>query len=314
VSWILTWVGRLFIGAIQQLPIEWVARIGRAGGNVAWFVDRRHRTVALQNLELALGSERSPQQLEAIARENFRRLGENYLCAIKTLGMSKEDLAPRFEVLNYQETLPKDGSNLIIAAGHFGNFELYASVREHAPTWPVITTYRALRQPSLNALFLQLRERSGVRYFERRTEARQLRKVLSAGHVVLGILSDQHAGDKGLWLPFFGKECSCSAAPALFALRFNAPIRGSAVYRVGLARWRIEFGEPIPLKDLDGSPRSPEAITRDINTFYENAIRRDPANWFWVHRRWKAPSPYQLRRLQSVSGTANTEESSAVDE
>lgn len=313
-SWILTLVGRLLIGAVQQLPIEWVARIGRAGGNVAWFVDRRHRTVALQNLELALGAERSSEQREAIARENFRRLGENYLCAIKTLGMPKEQLAQRFEVLNYLETLPTDGRNLIIAAGHFGNFELYARVREHAPTWPVITTYRALRQPSLNALFLQLRERSGVRYFERRTEARQLRKVLSAGHVVLGILSDQHAGDKGLWLPFFGKECSCSAAPALFALRFNAPIRGCAVYRVSLARWRIEFGQPIPIQTADGSPRSSEDITRDINAFYEDAIRRDPANWFWVHRRWKPPSPYQLRRLQSVSGSANSEESTTADD
>jgi lauroyl/myristoyl acyltransferase len=37
----------------------------------------------------------------------------------------------------------------------------------------------------------------------------------------------------------------------------------------------------------------------EVNTHLEAAVRKDPANWFWVHRRWKKPSAYQLSRLQS---------------
>jgi KDO2-lipid IV(A) lauroyltransferase len=55
---------------------------------------------------------------------------------------------------------------------------------------------------------------------------------------------------------------------------------------VGLAKWRLELGEKIPTHE-NGRPRSSEDIMRDVNRALEAAVRRDPANWFWVHRRWK---------------------------
>jgi KDO2-lipid IV(A) lauroyltransferase len=57
-------------------------------------------------------------------------------------------------------------------------------------------------------------------------------------------------------------------------------------YRVGAAKWRVEFGERIATHE-NGAPRRSEAIMLDVNRALEAAIRRDPANWFWVHRRWK---------------------------
>ena len=120
-----------------------------------------------------------------------------------------------------------------------------------------------------------------------------LKQTLSDGKTWLALLADQHAGDRGLWLPFLGRECSCSASPAVFALRARHPLITAVCYRTGLARWRWEFGDWIPDSE-NGRRRSVEAITRDINAVFEAAIRRDPANWFWVHRRWKPPSPHQV--------------------
>jgi KDO2-lipid IV(A) lauroyltransferase len=64
-------------------------------------------------------------------------------------------------------------------------------------------------------------------------------------------------------------------------------------YRTELARWRIEVGPFIPTHDEHGQERSVESITHDQQQQYEKAVRRDPANWFWVHRRWKPPSAHQ---------------------
>jgi lauroyl/myristoyl acyltransferase len=61
-------------------------------------------------------------------------------------------------------------------------------------------------------------------------------------------------------------------------------------FRTGLGRWRIEVGEQIPTHDK-GIARSSAAITLDINRAFEAAVRRDPANWFWVHNRWKTARP-----------------------
>ena len=114
-----------------------------------------------------------------------------------------------------------------------------------------------------------------------------LREVMKRTPIALGILADQHAGDRGLWLPFLGRECSCTSAPALFALRYHAVLTTLICFRTGLARWRVEVGGPISTREPDGTARSVEAVTVDINRAFEEAIRRDPANWFWVHRRWK---------------------------
>ena len=173
-----------------------------------------------------------------------------------------------------------------MAIGHFGNFELYARFGQFVPGFKCATTYRSLRQPSLNRLVQSLRERSGCLFFERRTGAAALKSVMNGTGLLLGLLADQHAGEGGLRLPFFGRDCSTSAAPAIFALRYNCPLHTGICYRVGLARWRIEAGGEIPTRE-NNRPRTPQAIMRDVNRAFEIAIRRDPANWFWVHNRWK---------------------------
>jgi KDO2-lipid IV(A) lauroyltransferase len=111
---------------------------------------------------------------------------------------------------------------------------------------------------------------------------------MNRGSIVLGLLSDQRAGDGGLRLPFLGHDCSTSAAPAIFALRYDATLYTSFCFRAGLAKWRVEVGDEIPTLQ-DGRARSSEAIMRDVNSAFEKAVRHDPANWFWVHNRWKMP-------------------------
>src|SRR5207247_9987576 len=104
----------------------------------------------------------------------------------------------------------------------------------------------------------------------------------------------------GLRLPFFGHDCSTSAAPALFALRYRCTLRTAFCFRLGPARWRIEAGAEIPTHE-NGSARSTAAIMGDVNRAFEVAVRRDPANWFWVHRRWKPLQARERKRKIELS-------------
>src|SRR6188474_2625251 len=98
-DWLLYIVARVFVALIQALPLRLVARLGRAGGAVAYWIDRRHRRVALTGLTHAFGREKSPAEIRALAQENFRRLGENYASAIKTASMTMEQLRRHFELV-----------------------------------------------------------------------------------------------------------------------------------------------------------------------------------------------------------------------
>jgi len=282
---------RTLVAGLQSLPLRLVARLGRAAGALAYRLDARHRQVALKNLELCFGGEKSPAELRALAKENFRRIGENFACAVRTAGLTPAQLRPHFEFQGEEKILKfqtdSGPQSRIVAIGHFGNFELYARFVEFVPAFKGASTYRALRQPALNRLMQSLREKSGVRFFERRTEAAALKAAMSDTGLLLGLLADQHAGDHGLRLPFLGRDCSTSTAPAVFALRYRCPLHTAICYRVGLAKWRIEVGDEIPTWE-NGVPRRAADICRDMNQAFEIAVRRDPANWFWVHNRWKA--------------------------
>jgi lauroyl/myristoyl acyltransferase len=287
---------RFLIILVQAMPLTLAARVGRAGGALAYVLDFRHRRVARENLALCFGDEMFQEQITGIAKENFRRIGENFACAIKTSAMNWEEVKKHVEFGSLEKLGLKDAphESRVIAIGHLGNFELYARFGEWVPGFVTATTYRGLRQRSLNKIMQSLREKSGCLFFERRTEGAELRKVMREQSVILGLLADQHAGDKGLRLPFLGHECSTSPAPAIFALRYKYRLYTGYCFRVGLARWRIEAGDEIPTHE-NNLPRAVEDITRDINAAFEAAVRRDPANWFWVHKRWK-PKPKPRRQ------------------
>src|SRR5262249_13407627 len=151
---------------------------------------------------LCFGREKTPADLRALARENYRRIGENFACAVKTASMTLEELRGVVEFAGDPAMLsPPQGTqpkSVIVAIGHFGNFELYTRFGQFCPAFQCATTYRGLRQPSLNRLLQSLRERSGCIYFERRTDGAALKAAMNRPGMMLGLLADQHAGDNSL--------------------------------------------------------------------------------------------------------------------
>jgi KDO2-lipid IV(A) lauroyltransferase len=270
-----------------------VARLGRCGGEAVFWLDGRHRKVALQNLTLCFQGEKSPAEIRALAHENFRRIGENFCCSIKTASMTEKELKRVMEVSGMAAVPAANGgrpeANLIFASGHFGNFELFSRLSAFIRGYHIASTYRGMRPAALDRMVTSLRQFSGTTMYERRTGSEALKKAMSEGGQLLVLFSDQSTRSNGMELPFFGRPCWTSRAPALMAMRYKSALFVPICYRTSLGRWRIELGEPIATHQ-DGARRSVEAVTRDMNTAMEMAIRRDPANWFWVHNRWKLRS------------------------
>lgn len=290
---VVEWCLGALLGLIRRLPLVTVARLGRLLGGWACRIDRRHRRVAEENIAQAFpGLDRTAVQ--ELALENFRRLGEAYASAIRTPGMDPKELDSRIEIVGLDEILRTGVERLVVATGHFGSFDLLAHGQRRWPDWSLATTYRAQRFVPLERVLQRLRALTGVWFIDRHEATQAISTLFGRSQAILALFSDQHGGGKGLWLPFLGRPCSCSTAPAVIALRYKAALTMAICYRTDLARWRIEVGPVIPTHDEQGRERPVEAITRDVQHQYEMAVRRDPANWFWVHRRWKSPSSHQL--------------------
>ncbi|HSH16978.1 MAG TPA: hypothetical protein VLD18_13140, partial [Verrucomicrobiae bacterium] len=207
-------IARSLVKFLQALPLRWVARLGRWGGALAYHLDARHRRVTIGNLNLAFGREKTPGEVREIARETFRRLGENYASAVKTASMTQEALDRHLEIVgaeSMREFIQNEFS-LVAAVGHFGNFEVYARAHRLFPGYSFATTYRALRQPKLDKILADLRSGSGCMMFERRRDKEALLHAMRHQRLAIGFLSDQHAGKSGVKVPFFGHDCSTTMA------------------------------------------------------------------------------------------------------
>src|SRR2546423_4821427 len=145
------------------------------------------------------------------------------------------------------------------------------------------TIYQPLANRYIDRHVRALRARAGVELFDRREGFQKAVELLREGGAI-GILSDQHAGDQGLWVPFFGKLASTTSLPALLSKRTGAALLGTAISTEGPGRWRMVFADRI-----DAPGDSVEAMTAKANELIATQIRRAPEDGFWLHNRWKTP-------------------------
>jgi hypothetical protein len=86
---------------------------------------------------------------------------------------------------------------------------------------------------------------------------------------MLGVLIDQHAGDKGVWTSFFGRLASTTPFPAVLAKKTGAALMPVSIVTSGIARWRVEVDDFIPSREA-----STAEITARINLSLEKQIQR----------------------------------------
>ncbi len=270
----------------SALPLPLLFIFGEFLGFCAWLILPGYRHLAQRNVAIAFGNEKSPQQLRHLVRRHFQRLGANLLCSVKLTSMPLEEMAMQIETENLDSVHRelRTGRPVVLVLSHLANWELFAHI---LPTFIGYvrnsTIYQKLGNRFIDEHVRRVRGRAGVEMFDRKEGFEKAIKLLRGGGAI-GILSDQHAGDHGLWVPFFGRLASTSPLPALLAKRTGAALVGVAIYTNGRARWRIIVSPAV--EDRQDSVGS---LTAKTNELIAAQIRRAPEDWFWVHNRWKTP-------------------------
>ena len=279
---------RALSALLCALPLTAVFRIGWALGSLAYWIAPPYRRLVLHNLTIAFGREKSPAELRALARKHFATLGANIFSSIKlpTLSRAEIEKVVTIEGLETIQAGNAAGGGFVMAISHLGSWEAFAQSSPIYFGCPVGTIFQALGNPHIDAEIRRDRARLGLQLFERKAGFIKGCQFMRDGGA-LGVLMDQHAGDAGLWCPFFGRLASTSTLPATLALRTGARLASAAVYTAGVARWRFVV---FPRMELHAGEDA-DAITVRLNAQLEDQIRRQPEDWFWVHNRWKTPKP-----------------------
>jgi lipopolysaccharide heptosyltransferase II len=272
----------------SALPLQLLFILGEFLGFCAWLILPGYRLLANRNVSIAFGNEKSPRQLRRLVRRHFQRLGANLLCSVKLTSMPLDKMATQIETENL-DAIHRElraGRPVVLILSHLANWELFAHILPKFIGYVRNSTiYQKLGNRFIDEHVRRVRGRAGVEMFDRKDGFEEAIKLLRGGGAI-GILSDQHAGDHGLWVPFFGRLASTSPLPALLAKRTGAALVGVGIYTHGRARWRIVVSAP-----LEGKRESVGSLIAKTNEVIEKQIRRAPEDWFWVHNRWKTPKP-----------------------
>jgi KDO2-lipid IV(A) lauroyltransferase len=280
---------RWFVCVIQGVSLETAVAWSRA---LAWLVerlDRRHRLAALENLRHAFGDRYSDSQRARMVSAVYRHF---CLLLIEIIHLPR-----RLHLRNWRSYVElKNGRTLVdrvlsdkavlIVTGHFGNWEMggyvlgLLGVKSYAVARP-------LDNPYLDDFLRNFRERTGQKLLAKRGDFEQMQAIMNTGGI-LATLGDQDAGQRGLFVDFFGRPASTHKVMALLALQFQVPILVMVARNLGEPmHYQASVVEEIAPEDYENHPQAVRAITQRLTKALEDAIRETPEQYFWLHRRWK---------------------------
>ena len=283
---------RVILATLSHLPMSAAMAVGRGMGRLAYTLAAHLRRTGQRNLLLAF-PDKSEEEREAILLGCFRSLGRELGLFSKFLNGRPEFLRGVFNTsgLEHLEKAKLEGRGVILFTGHLGAWELTSfglSLLGH----PLSFLVRRLDNPKVEQIVDRSRKRFGNQTIDKLAAARGMVKILRSGET-LGLLIDLNTlDDEAIFVDFFGVPASTNFMVAKLALRNQTPIVPI------FAPWDEEQKKftlliepaiyPEPTGDEDADIRR---LTTHLSLVIENAIRRFPDQWLWIHRRWKTRPP-----------------------
>ncbi len=286
--WVRYWLVRVALAVVARLPARTAARLGEAFGSAAFHLAGGERRKALESLAVAF-PEKTALEREAIALSSFRHLGR---CAFENACLPKLDhsLDGRIEwPAADRERLERAvgrGRGVVVVTGHVGNWELLAQFLAQSKMAGVAVA-KELSDPRLTALLDEFRAQRGVRSVWRGAHgaAKSILRALRSGQIV-GMLIDQDTDVQSVFVPFFGKLAATPRAASDLALRTSAPVLVAFCQRKQDGAYRVSI-EEVAYQPTGEREADVVSLTARLTSRIEDAIRRAPEQWVWMHRRWK---------------------------
>jgi len=276
--------------ATRWLSRRALLRFGARLGDIIYFCIPVRKSITLTHLMSAF-PEKSPVEISSIARGAYRNLGMNVLEHLVMPTLSRDELLDLvlFENENVLKEAHARGKGTVIVGGHFGNWE-YPSCAMGAAGYQLGVVVAGISNKYLDKKVNDHRRLTGVEVIPKGTATRGVVQLLRNNGMV-GMLIDQNAGGKGIFINYFGRLCSAPRGPASIALKMGAAMVFGASIRQPDGTIKVML-EPVT---IDYEAGTTEENIRDITQWctgrLEHYARLYPDQWFWMHRRWKSRPP-----------------------
>jgi KDO2-lipid IV(A) lauroyltransferase len=281
---------RSFAWLFGAFPPEQNLRTARAVADAWAALNPRRLDRARENVRNGM-PHLGAAEVDGLALESVRYMFRMYMVdAFQLPRLLTEETWPRYLDLSGAragiEVMVGERPALFVAP-HAGNWELLGF-------FPTIMGFRmhALARPLANPHIwqwaLSMREARGMRIITKWGATEQLQSIVERGGRI-AFIADQNAGDDGVFVPYFGQMASAYKSVALLAMRYGLPIVVGIALRRGEAfEYALHTVDVIRPDDWAGQDDPVFYVTARYNRAMEKAIMLDPAQYLWIHRRWRS--------------------------
>lgn len=285
---------RFLLEYAVTLPLFWGVRImpRRALSAIAYslgslvYMLPRNRHVMLANLAVAF-PEKPVAERRRIARRSVGSIILSFfeLCHFVRRPDRLMPLVEKpLETRELADRLTADGSGMIYATPHLGNWEVGALVWVFDTNRPIGVVARTLPNPHLDKLINARRSAGNGYVIPAKGAIRGMLKALGKGHLV-ATLTDQNtrARDGGIFVDFFGLPVPTTRGPAMFARRMNVPVAVGSCLRTptGYRMYARELPKPTHTYASD------EELSQALMHLMEEVVREHPEQYLWLYRRFQ---------------------------
>jgi KDO2-lipid IV(A) lauroyltransferase len=268
------------MGVFSLMPVSWASA---TGSGLARLIGPRLKATRYARTNLALALPGQAQRTEHIIRDMWANIGRTLAeyPHLHELAEKRTELVGQ-EIL---DDLKERERPVVFFSGHLANWEIMNAflTLNGLQMDPV---YRPPNNPYVRNMLDRYRSLNGAIDLIPKSEAgtRQLVKSLRAGRNI-GILIDQKY-NRGLSVPFFGREAMTSTAFIQLAWKYNCPLVPVRIERLTGPNFRLTLYEPIRADIAEGHDAEFQQKAARIHKMLEDWIRERPGQWLWLHRRW----------------------------
>jgi KDO2-lipid IV(A) lauroyltransferase len=287
-------VVRAFLPLPRLIPLNAIHLLSSLLGNLLYYLLPERRKIALQNLQNALGTEKTEQEIKRIARESCKSFLLTCFEIVKYQPFFKtEDAREAIKgssgeleaLFQKAKSIHEASGGCIFVTPHLGNWEFLPYVSSLVGI-PLVVVVRSMKNEYLERLIYRNRANSGQVIIPKKNALFALQKTLQQGKSI-GILPDQSTR-QGIGVHFFGRKASTTPAPALLSIMYQKPIVVVACCR---KKKGYDFdgvvSDPIWPGPFQSEKEEIFRLTEEMNKIMETIIRKYPEQYFWIHHRWK---------------------------
>ena len=270
-----------FLGFISNLVTKLSLRtqiiISQNIASVLYHYIPKRKNVAIKNIQTAF-PKCSDIWVANTLKKCYKFFAYNF---IQFLALPKSTDSIKIQI-NGQTALDnaiEQEKGVILISSHFGPWEILGH-------WLGVNNYQLRgvahkqKNKGANRFFEEKRQLSGIKHIYRKVGVDVLYNILEEKKI-LGLVSDQDAKDKGIFINFFNKPASTHKGAAIFHLNTNAPMIYGICIQTGFQEYKIEL---IPITSVKNTM---EDITQEYTLTLERIIQKYPEQYFWFHNRWK---------------------------